>query len=42
MSQSSNDVIPTVMNLAYYFDSTKKLMPALDLLIETLEKKLIQ
>ena len=39
MSQSSNDVIPTVMNLAYYFDSTKKLMPALDLLIETLEKK---
>ena len=39
MSQSSNDVIPTVMNLAYYFDSTKKLMPALNLLIETLEKK---
>ena len=39
MSQSSNDVIPTVMNLAYYFDSTKKLMPALNLLIETIEKK---
>ena len=39
MSQSSNDVIPTVMNLAYYFDSTRKLMPALDLLIETLKKK---
>ena len=33
MSQSSNDVIPTVMNLAYYFDSTKKLMPALNLLL---------
>ena len=39
MSQSSNDVIPTVMNLAYYFDSSKKLIPALNLLIETLEKK---
>ena len=39
MSQSSNDVIPTVMNLAYYYDSVKKLMPALDLLIDTIEKK---
>ena len=39
MSQSSNDVIPTVMNLAYYYDLVKKLMPALDLLIDTIEKK---
>ena len=39
MSQSSNDVIPTAIKISAHMDLTKKLMPALDELIETIEKK---
>ena len=40
MSQSSNDVIPTAMHCAYYVDTAEKLMPAMDLLIDTIAKKI--
>ena len=39
MSQSSNDVIPTAIKISAHMDLTKKLMPALDELIRTIEKK---
>jgi fumarate hydratase class II len=39
MSQSSNDVIPTAMNISYYSDMTKKLMPNLDKLIKIIDAK---
>ena len=39
MSQSSNDVIPTAIKISAHMDLTKKLMPALDELIKTIEKK---
>ncbi len=42
MSQSSNDVIPTAMHCAYYVDTAEKLMPAMDLLIDTIAKKIAQ
>ena len=39
MSQSSNDVIPTAIKVSSHMDLTKKLYPALDKLIITIEKK---
>jgi len=39
MSQSSNDVIPTAIKISSHMDLTKKLYPALDKLIITIEKK---
>ena len=39
MSQSSNDVIPTAIKISAHMDLTKKLMPALNELIKTIEKK---
>ena len=42
MSQSSNDVIPTVMNCSFHCDLAKKLIPALNFLIQTIEKKASQ
>jgi fumarate hydratase class II len=39
MSQSSNDVIPTAINLSCHFDMTTKLMPTLAKLIETIDNK---
>ena len=39
MSQSSNDVIPTAIKISAHMDLTKKLIPALDELIKTIEKK---
>ena len=41
MSQSSNDVIPTAIKISSYMDLTKKLYPALDKLIITIQKKAI-
>ena len=41
MSQSSNDVIPTAIKISSHMDLTKKLYPALDKLIITIEKKAI-
>ena len=41
MSQSSNDVIPTAIKISSHMDLTKKLYPALDKLIVTIEKKAI-
>ena len=39
MSQSSNDVIPTAIKISAHMDLTKKLLPALDKLIDVTEKK---
>ena len=39
MSQSSNDVIPTAIKLSAHMDLTKKLFPALDGLIESINDK---
>ena len=39
MSQSSNDVIPTAIKISAHIDLSKKLLPKLDELIETIEKK---
>ena len=39
MSQSSNDVIPTAIKVSAHMDLTKKLFPALDKLINTIDKK---
>ena len=39
MSQSSNDVIPTAIKVSAHMDLTKKLYPALDKLINEIEKK---
>ena len=39
MSQSSNDVIPTAIKLSAYMDLTKKLFPALDGLIKSINDK---
>ena len=39
MSQSSNDVIPTAIKLSAHMDLSKKLMPALELLIKTIDEK---
>jgi len=39
MSQSSNDVIPTAIKVSAHMDLTDKLYPALDKLIEEIEKK---
>ena len=39
MSQSSNDVIPTAIKVSAHMDFTKKLLPALDKLIQITEKK---
>ena len=39
MSQSSNDVIPTAIKVSASMDLTKKLYPALDKLINEIEKK---
>ena len=41
MSQSSNDVIPTAIKISSHMDLTKKLYPALDKLIMSIEKKAI-
>ena len=41
MSQSSNDVIPTAIKISSHMDLTKKLYPALDKLIFTIQKKAI-
>ena len=41
MSQSSNDVIPTAIKISAHMDLTRKLYPALDKLILSIEKKLI-
>ena len=41
MSQSSNDVIPTAIKISSHMDLTKKLYPALDQLILSIEKKAI-
>ena len=41
MSQSSNDVIPTAIKISSHMDLTKKLYPALDKLINTIQKKAI-
>ena len=39
MSQSSNDVVPTAIKVSAHMDLTKKLYPALDKLIDEIEKK---
>ncbi len=39
MSQSSNDVIPTAIKISSFIDLTNKLYPALEKLIQTIEKK---
>jgi len=39
MSQSSNDVIPTAIKISAHMDLTKKMLPALEGLIKTIEKK---
>ena len=39
MSQSSNDVIPTAIKLSAIMDLDGKLFPALDELIDSIEKK---
>ena len=39
MCQSSNDVIPTAIKISAYMDLTKKLYPALDNLINDIQKK---
>ena len=39
MSQSSNDFIPTAIKISAHMDLTKKLLPALDKLIDVTEKK---
>ena len=39
MSQSSNDVIPTAIKVSAHMDLTHKLYPALDKLIDEIEKK---
>ena len=39
MSQSSNDVIPTAINLACHLDMTTKLMPELERLIDSIDAK---
>jgi len=39
MSQSSNDVIPTAINLACHLDMTTKLMPELEKLIDSIDAK---
>ena len=39
MSQSSNDVIPTAINISCHMDMTKKLMPALSKLIDIIDAK---
>jgi fumarate hydratase class II len=39
MSQSSNDVIPSAIKISAYSDLTNKLLPALDKLIVTIDKK---
>ena len=39
MSQSSNDVIPTAIKISAHMDLSKKLMPALGLLIKTIDEK---
>ena len=39
MSQSSNDVIPTAIKVSAHMDLTKKLYPALDKLINEIDKK---
>ena len=41
MSQSSNDVIPTAIKISSHMDLTKKLFPALDKLIMSIEKKAV-
>ena len=41
MSQSSNDVIPTAIKISAHMDLSKKLMPALELLIKTIDEKAI-
>ena len=41
MSQSSNDVIPTAIKISSHMDLTKKLYPALDKLIMSIEKKAV-
>ena len=39
MSQSSNDVIPTAIKISAHMDLTNKLLPAIDKLIDVIEKK---
>jgi len=39
MSQSSNDVFPTIMHIASVIDIKRKLIPSINLLIKTFEKK---
>jgi len=39
MSQSSNDVIPTATNIAVVLDTTEKLIPEINFLINSLRKK---
>tara|TARA_B100000029_G_C17578760_1_gene958958 strand:+ start:855 stop:2240 length:1386 start_codon:yes stop_codon:yes gene_type:complete len=39
MSQSSNDVFPTIMHITSVLDMKKKLIPSINLLIKTFEKK---
>ena len=39
MSQSSNDVIPTAIKISAHMDLSKKLFPALDELIQTIDNK---
>ena len=39
MSQSSNDVIPTAIKISAHMDLSTKLMPALELLIKTIDEK---
>ena len=39
MSQSSNDVIPTAIKISAHLDLTNKLLPAIDKLINVIEKK---
>ena len=41
MSQSSNDVIPTAINISCHMDMTKKLMPALSKLIDVIDAKAV-
>ncbi len=41
MSQSSNDVIPTAINISSYYDLTQRLMPSIKKLANCIDKKII-
>jgi len=42
MGQSSNDVIPTAIHISAYMETAQKLLPALEHLLNTVEKKAVK